>query len=354
MKINNRSIGISKEPYIIAEMSNNHNGSWKRACELLNIAKKAGVDAVKIQTYTAESLTINCDKSDFVIFDKLWRGKTYYDLYNEISMPLDWNKKLFNYAEKIGITIFSSPFDEESIDLLESLNTPAYKIASFESKDWDFIKIIAKTKKPIILSTGLSTMSEVSDTVKYIEKLDRHYISDKKLALLQCTSSYPTPNEDANLYAISELRKEFNLPVGYSDHTEGSDAIEIAISLGATIIEKHFTDTRLDKNFRDHKVSLSLDEVNIFLEKAKKIKTILGRSEKFLTNSELEAGHHISFRRSIYALSDIDIGSLLTEKNLTYLRPDIGISAMNYEKLLGKTAIKDIKKGCLISEKDFQ
>ena len=232
MKINNRSISISEEPYVIAEMSNNHNGSWKRACELLNIAKKAGVDAVKIQTYTAESLTINCDKSDFVIFDKLWRGKTYYDLYNEISMPLDWNKKLFNYAEKIGITIFSSPFDEESIDLLESLNTPAYKIASFESKDWDFVKIIAKTKKPIIFSTGVSTIDEIKDTIDIL----RTYGSGD-IAALHCVSSYPAETKDMNLSFIQELKK-LGVEVGLSDHSLSLIPSTVAISMGSTIIEK--------------------------------------------------------------------------------------------------------------------
>jgi|APSaa5957512535_1039671.scaffolds.fasta_scaffold96394_1 N,N'-diacetyllegionaminate synthase len=327
--------------YYIAEIGGNHEGSAQYAKKLTDLALKSGADAIKYQIYTGDTLVsslISPDRNSH--FKKFEIDSCEY--INFATLCKNNNKDFM-----------ASVWGSESLKWIDPFIS-IHKVGSGDLTCYPLIKLLVATKKPIILSTGLSTMSEVSDTVKYIEKLDRHYISDKKLALLQCTSSYPTPNEDANLYAISELRKEFNLPVGYSDHTEGSDAIEIAISLGATIIEKHFTDTRLDKNFRDHKVSLSLDEVNIFLEKAKKIKTILGRSEKFLTNSELEAGHHISFRRSIYALSDIDIGSLLTEKNLTYLRPDIGISAMNYEKLLGKTAIKDIKKGCLISEKDFQ
>ena len=324
MKINNRSISISEEPYVIAEMSNNHNGSWKRACELLNIAKKAGVDAVKIQTYTAESLTINCDKSDFVIFDKLWRGKTYYDLYNEISMPLDWNKKLFNYAEKIGITIFSSPFDEESIDLLESLNTPAYKIASFESKDWDFVKIIAKTKKPIIFSTGFSTIDEIKDTIDIL----RSYGSGD-IAALHCVSSYPAETKDMNLSFIQELKK-LGVEVGLSDHSLSLIPSTVAISMGSTIIEKHYTINRSDGG---PDAEFSLEPVELLNLKKNSVETWKSIGSSVNLERSRVGGQHA---RSLYFVKSLSVGDVITKDCIRSIRPGFGLNPNSKSLVIGK------------------
>lgn len=326
--------------YYIAEIGGNHEGNTKYARELTELALRSGVDAVKYQIYTGDTLVSSLTSPD--------RNSHFKKFEIDNSEYINFAKR----CKKFNKDFMASVWDSKSIDLVDPL-IKIHKVGSGDLTCYPLIKLLIQTKKPIILSTGLSTQAEVADTVRYIEKLDRQYILDKKLALLQCTSSYPTPNEDANLLSIPELRREFNLPVGYSDHTVGSDALEVAVSLGATIIEKHFTDSRIDKQFRDHEVSLTADEADVFISKAKKITTMLGSGKKFLTKSELISDHHISFRRSIYAACDISIGTVFTEENLTYLRPNIGIPATDYEKVLGRVAISNIKKHSPVLKIDF-
>jgi len=326
--------------YYIAEIGGNHEGDYTYAKELTRLAIKSGADAIKFQLYTGDTLVSRVESPDRNSHFKKFEldTKDYFSIAK--------------YCIDNGVEFMASVWDAE---LLNSFNPRIniHKVGSGDLTCYPLIKMLVETKKPIILSTGLSAMQEVADVVRYIESLDKEYISDKKLALLQCTSSYPTPDEDANINAMIALRDEFNLPVGYSDHTIGTDAIEVAVALGAEIIEKHFTDCRDGKEFRDHKVSLTTAETSGFLNKAKKIQTLLGRKEKYLTESEKQSEHHISFRRSIYAAMDIRKGEMLSEDNLTYLRPAHGVSACQYDELIGKVTKKDIKCYEVVRESDI-
>jgi N-acetylneuraminate synthase len=333
MLIDGRNIGISEEPYIIAEMSNNHNGSLQRAYELLDVAKKANVDAVKIQTYTADSLTIDCNKTDFIITDDLWKGQTYYNLYKDISMPLEWNRKLFNYARTIGLTIFSSPFDEASVDLLEDLDTPAYKIASFESKDWDFVRVIAKTKKPVIFSTGVSTINEVMDTIDILKTY-----GSGDIAALHCISSYPAKIEDMNLNFIKELKK-LKVEVGLSDHSLSLIPGTIAISMGSTIIEKHYTISRNDGG-PDAEFSLEPLELSNLKKNSVDAWRSLGSSMD-IESSRAGKQH----ARSLYFVKYLDIGDIITKDCIMSIRPGFGLNPNLKSLVIGKRINKSVSIG---------
>jgi len=342
MLINRREIGIHQPPYIIAEMSNNHMNDLQKAFKLIELAKYAGVDAVKIQTYNAESLTIDCDKPDFVIPDKLWSGITYYDLYKEISMPFDWNKKLFDKANEVGITLFSSPFDELSVDLLEDLNCPAYKIASFEAKDYSFIKKVASTRKPIIISTGVSSLSDIAESVEIAYE---HGASE--VAILHCISSYPSDVTDMNVSAIAELRK-LGVVVGLSDHSLSDLASTMSIAYGASIIEKHYTVSRADGG-PDADFSLEPEELKDLKDRTMQAWKARGNANILTKNRS--GAHHA---RSLYFVRDVKKGDIVTMENIRSIRPGYGLEPKFMKDVLGKKLCKDVERGDRVTWECFQ
>lgn len=339
IKINNFEISDNSKPYIIAEVSGNHNGSIDKALELIEIAKKSGADAVKLQTYTADTLTIKCDKADFAINDGLWAGKDLYSLYEWAHTPWEWHKALFEKAKELDITIFSSPFDETAVDFLEELNVPAYKIASFEAVDIPLIKYVASKNKPIILSTGMANLDEINDAVKAIEEYHDNYI------LLHCVSGYPTPPEQTNLLTISDLKSKFNCPIGLSDHTLGNTTCIASIALGAKVIEKHFTTSRDDEgpdsafSLEPHELKALCDETEI----AWKALGVASYERKKVEESSLK------YRRSVYFVSDIKKGDFITKENTRRIRPGYGISPKFYEEIIGKKVNQDITRGTAVS-----
>jgi pseudaminic acid synthase len=340
MKINNRVISKENTPYIIAELSANHNGSIERAFESIKEAKKAGADAVKIQTYTADTMTIDCDRDEFKITGGLWDGYKLYDLYKEAQTPYEWHKPLFDYAKEIGITIFSTPFDETAVDLLEELNTPAYKIASFEMTDFSLVKTVAQTKKPMIISTGMANLEEIKEVVEVAREN-----GCQDLVLLHCISSYPAPVEQSNLYTIPDLAKQFNTLVGLSDHTMGTIVATTSVALGACVIEKHFTLSRADKG-PDSEFSLEPLELKQLCSDTKIAWQSLGKIG--YERKEVEKSS-IKFRRSIYVVNDIKKGDKLTKENVKRIRPGLGLEPKFYEEVLSKKAKIDLKKGTPIN-----
>jgi pseudaminic acid synthase len=340
MEIDNRSISNNSTPYIIAELSANHNGSISRAFESILAAKESGVDAIKIQTYTADTMTIDCDREEFQIAGGLWNGYSLYDLYKEAQTPYEWHKPLFDYAKKIGVTIFSSPFDSTAVDLLEELNTPAYKIASPEIIDLPLIKYVAQTKKPMIISTGMANLDEISEAVGVAREN-----GCQDLVLLHCISSYPAPFEQSNLRTIPDLAEKFNVLVGLSDHTMGTVVATTSVALGACVIEKHFTLSRDDKG-PDSEFSLEPDELKQLCQDTKTAWQSLGKAGYERKSAE-EA--NVKFRRSIYAIKDIKKGEQFTKDNVQRIRPGFGLAPKYYEQILGRTAKFDIRRGAPLS-----
>ena len=340
MEIDNRSISNNSPPYIIAELSANHNGSIVRAFKSILAAKESGADAVKIQTFTADTITIKSDRKEFQIEGGLWDGSTLYDLYKEAETPYEWHKPLFDYAKKIGITIFSSPFDSTAVDLLEELNTPAYKIASPEIIDLPLIKYVAQTKKPMIISTGMANLDEISEAVGVAREN-----GCQDLVLLHCISSYPAPFEQSNLRTIPDLAEKFNVLVGLSDHTMGTVVATTSVALGACVIEKHFTLSRDDKG-PDSEFSLEPDELKQLCQDTKTAWQSLGKAGYERKSAE-EA--NVKFRRSIYAIKDIKKGEQFTKDNVQRIRPGFGLAPKYYEQILGRTAKFDIRRGAPLS-----
>ena len=340
MEIDNRSISNNSTPYIIAELSANHNGSISRAFESILAAKESGVDAVKIQTYTADTMTIDCDREEFQVTGGLWNGYSLYDLYKEAQTPYEWHKPLFDYAKKIGITIFSSPFDSTAVDLLEELNTPAYKIASPEIIDLPLIKYVAQTKKPMIISTGMANLDEISEAVRVAREN-----GCQDLVLLHCISSYPAPFEQSNLRTIPDLAEKFNVLVGLSDHTMGTVVATTSVALGACVIEKHFTLSRDDKG-PDSEFSLEPDELKQLCQDTKTAWQSLGKAGYERKSAEEE---NVKFRRSVYVIKDIKKGEKLTVENTKRIRPGFGLAPKYYEQILGRTAKFDIRRGAPLS-----
>ncbi len=336
MKINNRIISNQQPPYIIAELSANHNGSIERAFESIKAAKEAGVDAVKIQTYTADTMTIDCDRKEFQITGGLWDGYSLYDLYKEAQTPYEWHKRLFDYAKEIGITIFSTPFDETAVDLLEGLDTPAYKIASFEMTDLPLVKYVAQTKKPMIISTGMANLEEIKEVVRVAKE---NGCTD--LILLHCISSYPTPAEQSNLQTIPDLAERFGVITGLSDHTMGTTVATTSVALGACLIEKHFTLSRSEKG-PDSEFSLEPQELKQLCIDTKIAWQSLGQAGYEKKEAEKS---NVKYRRSIYAVKDIKKGDKLTKENIKRIRPGFGLEPKYYEQVLGKIAKFDIKRG---------
>ncbi len=334
--INNIEIGRNSKPYIIAEMSANHNGSLNKAKEIITSAKKNGADAIKIQTYTADTMTIKSNKDDFQIFDGLWKGYSLYDLYKWAETPFEWQKSLFEYAKKEEITLFSTPFDETAIDLLEDLNSPAYKIASFEATDLPLIKYAASTKKPLIVSTGLLNLSEIEEVYNTVldSKCDQ-------LILLHCISSYPAPIDESNLLTIRSLREKFDIPIGLSDHTLSNTTSLAATALGASVIEKHFIVDKNDKG-PDSEFSINPIELKSLCDETKNVWKALGSVNYDLKDAEKDS---LKYRRSIYFVKDIQKGDTITEQHIKRIRPGYGLSGKYYKDLIGKKVNKSIKSG---------
>ena len=326
--------------FFIAEIGGNHEGNFSYAQELTKLAIESGADAVKFQFYSGDTLVSRLESSDrnahFKKFELSKRQNLdliqMVDDSSAIPMASVWSEEMLNWANP---------------------KLPIHKVGSGDLTCYPMLALLAKTNKPIVLSTGLSSLSEVESAVSYIEKCNQSYVSERKLALLQCTSSYPTPDEDANLSALLTLKSEFGLPVGYSDHTLGSEAIEAAVSIGAEIIEKHFTDTREGKTFRDHLIALTKDEVIGTLSRMRRINSFIGEGRKVLTKSESDAEHHISFRRSIYVRCAIKAGETLTQDNLTVLRPFHGICASLFHDTLGRIAKRDLSCHEVLKEEDL-
>lgn len=334
MKIGHRAIGSNQPPYIIAELSGNHNGDINRAIELINVAAKAGADAVKLQTYTADTITLNSDKSDFKISGGLWDGYTLHELYHWAHTPWEWHPILFKHARDLGIDIFSSPFDFSAVDFLEGLNVNAYKIASFELIDLPLIKKVAQTGKPMIMSTGMANLLEIREAVAAARESGAHDIS-----ILHCVSGYPTPPEQANLRTITALAQEFNLNIGLSDHTLGNATAIASVALGATIIEKHFTLDRSEGG-PDAAFSLEPEELKQLCTDTKDAWLSLGQAG--FEFKEAEQGN-VQFRRSLYASKAIKKGDVLSADNIRSVRPGFGLAPKHYEDILGKKALTNIE-----------
>jgi pseudaminic acid synthase len=336
ISIADRKIGKGHSPYVIAEMSGNHKGDISRALALIDAAKKAGVDAVKLQTYTADTITLDCDRPEFQITDGLWSGRSFYKLYQEAHTPWNWHEKLFNHAKDIGVTIFSSPFDNSAVDLLESLNAPAYKIASFEVVDIGLIKRCAQTGKPIIISTGLAQVDEIEDALKAARDAGQ---SD--IFLLHCVSGYPTPLAEANLARIQDLAERFGVLTGLSDHSKGVEAAIAATALGAVIIEKHFTLSRAEGGV-DSDFSLEPDELKVLVDSVKATHQAIGRVHYTPNPSE---GDGRKARRSLYVVKDVVQGEVFGPDNIRSIRPGFGLMPKHLDAVIGQTATRNIKRG---------
>lgn len=342
MKINNRNIGQNEKPYIIAEISANHNGNIDTARKIIEQAKKCGADAVKLQTYTADTITLNSRNEEFMIRGGLWDGQSLYELYQKAYMPWEWHKPLFDYARELDITIFSSPFDYTAVDLLEDLNAPAYKIASFEAVDLPLIKYVASTGKPMIISTGMADKEEIAEAIQAA-----YDGGCKELAILHCVSGYPAPAKDYNLRTIIDMQQSFNLPVGLSDHTLDNTTAIAAVTLGACIVEKHFT---LDRSGGGPDDSFSLEpaELEALCRDSKTAWEALGQVDYGRKSSEQG---NVQFRRSLYFVKDMKAGDIITPEHIRSVRPGFGLAPKYYEEVLGKKVVCDINKNTpVISE----
>ena len=324
----------SKKIYFIAEISANHNGSLKQAKKIIYTAKKYRADAVKLQTYTPDTMTINSNKSDFKIRGGLWNRKTLWDLYEKAQTPFEWHKELFDYAKKLKITCFSTPFDESAVDLLESLNCPFYKVASFEMNHISLIKKIAQTKKPIIISTGMANLKEIDLAYKTAKNNGA-----KEIILLYCVSNYPSNISDFNFNNIKILKERYNCKVGFSDHSTDNKVVAAAIAAGAEVVEKHIALDRQKKGF-DLAFSLKGREIKEYVRVIKDTSLMMGKKYFFRNKSENQS---LQFRRSIYAISDIKKGEKFTKKNIRVIRPGYGIKPIYFEKLVNKKSPLDIK-----------
>lgn len=334
--VNGRSIGTGEAPYIIAEMSGNHNGELNRAIEILDKAKAAGADAVKLQTYTADTITIDHDGPEFVIEGGLWDGRRLYELYDEAHTPWDWHEAIFRHGQSIGLTVFSAPFDPTAIDLLESLDAPIYKIASPEIVDLPLIRKVAATGKPMIISTGMASFDEIEEAV-----LTAKSAGAEDIVVLHCTSAYPTPPDQANLATISDLANRLDVMTGLSDHSMGTAVSVAAIASGAVMIEKHFTLSRADGGV-DSAFSLEPEELASLVESANVAHAAIGTPHYRPTTGE--AGM-LKFRRSLYVVSDVAKGDVLTHENVRSIRPNNGLAPKHLDEVLGRAAVRDLKRG---------
>lgn len=335
-------IGINNKPFIIAEMSGNHNQSFEKAIEIVEAAAESGAHALKLQTFTADTITLDVKEGEFFIDDKdsLWKGKSLYELYKEAYTPWEWHESIINKANELGMLCFSSPFDETAVDFLEKLNVPAYKVASFENTHLPLLKKIASTGKPMIISTGMATISELDETVRTIREA-----GCEQFILLKCTSTYPASSENSNVLTIPHMRKLFNCEVGLSDHTMGIGVSVAAVSNGATVIEKHFTLRRSDGGV-DSKFSLEPEEMKELVVETEQAWKSLGKV--FYGPTESERGSMV-FRRSLYIAKDLKKGDVLNKQNLRIVRPGLGLKPKYYNLFLNKTVNRDLKKGTPVS-----
>lgn len=344
MEINGRQIGDGHPAYIIAELSANHAGSRQRALDMIYQAKEAGADCVKIQTYTADTMTIDCSGPYFNITDGTWRGENLYALYRKAYTPWEWQEELKREAEKAGIDFLSTPFDRSAVDFLEDLNMSSYKIASYELVDIPLIEYIASKGKPIVMSVGMGTLEEIEEAVAAV-----YSQGNRQLALMKCSSAYPAKSEEMNLATICDMKKRFGIPVGLSDHSMGSFSASTAVAMGANIIEKHFCTSRAVEN-PDSSFSMEPEEFRQMVQSVREVEKALGKvyygvSEQEKTNTR--------FRRSLFVVQDIRAGEVLTPENIRSIRPADGLMPKYYKEVLGKSAARDLKRGTPLSFEDI-
>ena len=338
--IDGRKIGSEHPPYIIAEMSANHNGNINNAYKIIDMAKAAGADAVKLQTYKPDTITMDMNTPEFMIEGGLWNGMSLYKLYEGAFMPWEWHQPLFDYAKKIGITIFSSPFDNTAVDLLEDLSTPAYKIASFEAVDLPLIKYVAQTGKPMIISTGMADAEEIQEAIEAAREG-----GCKELAILHCVSGYPAPAGDYNLRTLVDMQQKFDLVAGLSDHTIDNTTAITSVALGASIIEKHVTLNR-NGGGPDDSFSLESEELRELCVGAKTAWEALGKVDYSRKSSEQG---NVKFRRSLYFVKDISEGEIITTDHIQSIRPGYGLAPKYMEAILGQKTTSMVKRGTPVS-----
>jgi pseudaminic acid synthase len=342
--IDNTNIGTQEPPYIIAELSANHNGSLEKAFQTIKAAKQCGANAVKLQTYTADTMTIDSDFPEFFIKGGLWDGAKLYDLYKDAQTPYEWHKPLFDYAKELDITIFSTPFDESAVDLLESLNSPAYKIASFELVDLPLIKYVAQTGKPMIMSTGMASKIEIEEAVDAARSSGCN-----SLVLLHCISSYPAPMDQANLKQLIDLSNDFNTLSGLSDHTLGTTASIAAVALGACVIEKHFILSRRDEG-PDSTFSIEPHELEKLCSQSHNAWLATGKAgyDRQAAEQDMKL-----FRRSVYFVNNLKAGDIVTKDDIRRIRPGSGLSPKHFNSLLGKKLKVNVSRGSATSWDQF-
>lgn len=336
IEIAGRKIGADHPPYVICELSGNHNGDLDRALSLVDAAADTGCDAIKIQTYTADTITMDVDRPEFRITGGLWDGRSLYELYQEAYTPYEWHPALFERARKRGVTMFSSPFDETAVDLLADLDAPAFKIASFEAVDLPLIRYAAAKGRPLIISTGMANLSEMQAARDAALEAGAPGV-----ALLHCVSSYPATFADANVRTVADMAGRFGCPIGLSDHTMGTAASVAAVAMGASIIEKHFTLARADGG-PDADFSLEPSEFKALVEDTRAAWTALGRAHYDVLGSERG---NLQFRRSLYVAADVKAGELLTRANVRSIRPGNGLAPTHLDAVLGRAAVRDLKRG---------
>lgn len=335
-EINGRKIGAGYPCYIIAELSANHNQNFDEALRLIDAAAAAGADAIKLQTYTADTITLNCDSPLFQVAGTIWEGRTLHDLYSEAYTPWDWQPKLKEYANSLGLDLFSSPFDFTAVDFLESMDVPAYKIASFENVDIPLVKKVGATGKPTIMSTGMATLAEIDEAVHAFFST-----GNRQLVLLKCTSAYPAPPEEANLRTIPHMAEAFGVPTGLSDHTMGTAVPVVAVSLGACVIEKHFTLSR-EVEGPDSAFSLEPHEFRQMVDAVRVAEKALGAVKYEVTEKQKAS---VVFRRSLFAVEDIDEGEVFTSTNVRSIRPGYGLHTRYLDDVMGHRSRQKISKG---------
>jgi N-acetylneuraminate synthase len=342
MKIGSFQIGQNHPPFVIAEMSGNHNQSLERALEIVEAAARTGAHALKIQTYTADTITLDVKDGDFVISDKksLWKGRSLYDLYKEAHTPWEWHEPIMRRAKELGLICFSTPFDDTSVDFLESLEVPAYKIASFENIDLPLIEKVAGTGKPMIVSTGMASLAELEELVGTIRGA-----GCDQFVLLRCTSTYPATPENSNVLTIPHMRELFQCEIGLSDHTMGVGVSVAAVAQGATVIEKHFTVNRADGGV-DSAFSLEPEEMTQLVVETERAWQSLGQVKYGPTEAEKPS---LKFRRSLYIAEDMKAGDALSPTNFRSVRPGMGLPPKHYSSLMGREVVRDVKKGTPLS-----
>lgn len=337
VRIGDRLVGPGLPPYVIAELSANHMGSLERTLELVGIAQRAGADAIKLQTYTPESMTLDSNEAPFTVgAGTLWVGRSLFDLYREAALPWEWHEPIMHEARRLGIACFSSPFDRAAVEFLHDLDVPALKIASFELVDLDLIRCAAETGRPLIMSTGMATASEIDEAIDAARSAGA-----TELILLRCNSSYPAPGGEMDLLTIPDMAHRWQVPIGLSDHTLGTTAAVTAVALGASVIEKHFTFSR-EEGGPDSAFSLEPDELAALVEAVRATSDMLGTVRYGPSPSE---AHSLAFRRSLFVVVDLAAGSTITRANVRSIRPGNGLAPKEFDHVLGRRVLRDIPRG---------